>query len=135
MTRCAEPVLPIEELAELSNRQREKSEPTRLWRIREKELLGAREAHFIARDESELLIKRATFVRSVKYEMVEPLILRPSDDLFDEEAADSVSSPLRFGENVHNCSLIKLRVSVAKLPSAVVSAVFSGSVCCPRTVR
>jgi hypothetical protein len=33
MTRCAEPVLPIVELAELSNRQREKSEPARLWRI------------------------------------------------------------------------------------------------------
>ncbi len=27
MTRCAEPALPIEELAELSNDQREKSEP------------------------------------------------------------------------------------------------------------
>jgi hypothetical protein len=36
MTRCAEPVFPIEELAELSNRQREKSESGRLWRIREK---------------------------------------------------------------------------------------------------
>jgi hypothetical protein len=51
---------------------------------------------------SELLIKRATFVRSVKYKPVEPLILRPSDDLFGEEAGDSVSSPLRFSENVHN---------------------------------
>jgi hypothetical protein len=94
--------LPIEELAELSNGQREKSEPARLWRIREKELLAAREAHFVAGDESELLIKRATFVRSVKYKPVEPLILRPSDDLFGEEAGDSVSSPLRFSENVHN---------------------------------
>jgi hypothetical protein len=51
-------------------------------------------------------MKRATFVRSVKYKPVEPLILRPSDDLSDEKAGDSVSSPLRSGENVHNCSLI-----------------------------
>jgi hypothetical protein len=41
------------------------------------------EAHFRCRDESALLIKRATFVRNVKYEIVDPLILRPSDDLSD----------------------------------------------------
>jgi hypothetical protein len=43
---------PIAELPGLSNGQREKSQPARLWRIREKELLAAREAHFVARNES-----------------------------------------------------------------------------------
>ncbi len=96
-----------------------------LWRIREKELLAAREAHFVAGDESGLLIKRAAFVRSMKQETVDPLILRPSDDLFDEEAGDSVSSPLRFGENIHNYRLPAF-ANCRRVDRTIVSGLLAG---------
>jgi hypothetical protein len=57
---------PYRGVSRVVKRSTQESEPARLWRIREQGLLAAREAHFAACDESELLIKRAAFVRSVK---------------------------------------------------------------------
>ncbi len=64
------------------------------------QLIG--QAHLVRGDETQLLVKSAAGIRSMKCETVEAGVARPVDDALHEQSGNAAPAPFRFGEDIQD---------------------------------